>query len=106
VKQESGGLLLLRRITPRSRAVMRSIFTLALIHFSGTDERWGTLALWEALSEMPSGSTTGENGVVLAPPRMFLVARGQNKSMQVAIGEHALSGNIEAACELWLRDEG
>jgi probable HAF family extracellular repeat protein len=31
VKQESGGLLLLRRITPRSRAVMRSIFTLALI---------------------------------------------------------------------------
>src|SRR5208337_3329378 len=30
VKQESGGLLLLRRITPRFRGVMRSIFTLAL----------------------------------------------------------------------------
>src|SRR5271157_937835 len=28
VKQESGGLLLLRRITPRFRGVMRSIFTL------------------------------------------------------------------------------
>jgi hypothetical protein len=35
VKQESGGLLLLRRITPRSRAVMRSIFTLALIPQDG-----------------------------------------------------------------------
>jgi hypothetical protein len=35
-----------------------------------------------------------DHGVVLAPPRMFLVARGQNKSMQVAIGEHALSGNV------------